>query len=102
MKGKKKKKRAVILLTVALSILFIALAAGLFIPFVTPEKSSKPVYEEDYISSNKFKSIIREVDFSFWENMGMAIQIHIKIHIEELNILFENRNIRIKPIIMVE
>ena len=69
MKEKKKKKPAVIPVIVALSILLIALAAGLFILYMTPENTPQPVYEEDYVSSNKFKSIIIKVDHIVYETL---------------------------------
>jgi polysaccharide deacetylase 2 family uncharacterized protein YibQ len=69
MKGKKKKKPVVIQVIVALSILLIALASGLFILYVAPEKTPQPVFEEDYLTSNKFKSIITKVDHLVYETL---------------------------------
>ena len=69
MKGKKKRKPVVVPVIVALSILLIALTAGLFILYVAPGKTPQPVYEEDNLTSNNFKSIITKVDHLVYETL---------------------------------
>jgi polysaccharide deacetylase 2 family uncharacterized protein YibQ len=69
MKGKKKKKPAVIPVVIALSILFAALAAGLFTLYVAPWKNQQPVYEEEYVSSSKFRSTLTKVDHLVYESL---------------------------------
>lgn len=69
MKGKKKKKPVVIPVIIALSILCIAAATGLFILHLIPGKTPQPVYEEYLVSSSKFRSIISKVDQLVYESL---------------------------------
>ena len=71
MKGKKKKKPAVIPVLTALFLLFITAAAGLFFLHVIPGKTPQPVFEEEYLSSNKLKSAITKVDHLVYESFYM-------------------------------
>ncbi len=67
MKGKKKKKPAAFPAIIALSVLFIVAAAGLFFLHIIPRSTTTPVFEEEYASSNEFKSIITKVDNLLYE-----------------------------------
>lgn len=68
MKGKKKIKPAVFPAAIALSIVCIAVAVVVYILKVTPGNPDGPVYEEQYLSSNKFNLIIRKVDHLVYES----------------------------------
>jgi polysaccharide deacetylase 2 family uncharacterized protein YibQ len=67
MKGKKKKKSVLIPAVTVLFILLAVSATILTILYVVPEKVPEPVYEEEYLSSNKFKSTITKVDHLIYE-----------------------------------
>lgn len=67
MKGKKKKRPAVIPVIIVLILLCI-LIAGLFYLLFTPSSGGpKPVYEEDYVSSNRLKETTAKVDYLIYE-----------------------------------
>ena len=71
MKGTKKKKHVINPLIIVSSILCLSAVAGLFIFFyVTSGKMTPhPAFEEDYVSSNKFKTIITKVDHLVYESL---------------------------------
>ncbi|MBN2418410.1 MAG: divergent polysaccharide deacetylase family protein, partial [Deltaproteobacteria bacterium] len=67
MKGKKKKKPAFIPLIIAIFILLIAIAAGIFSLYKQPPETPGPIYEEDYSSSNNLRAKIARVDHLVYE-----------------------------------
>ncbi len=69
MKRKKKKRPARIHIIIAFISLCI-IAAGLFYFLVKPSlRTSKPVFEEDYASSNKFRKIRWKVDHLIYDSL---------------------------------
>ncbi len=68
MKRKKKKKPAAVPAVIALCILFAA-AGGLLVLYIITGKTPQPIYEEEYLSSNKFRSVITSVDHLVYESL---------------------------------
>ncbi len=69
MKRKKKKRPANIHIIIAFITLCI-IAAGLFYFLVKPSvRTSKPVFEEDYASSNRFRKINGKVDHLIYDSL---------------------------------
>lgn len=69
MKGKKKKKTSVFPVAIALAILFLVIAAGFFTLQIVPGNAPQPLYEEEYLASNKFKILVTKVDHLVYESL---------------------------------